>query len=54
MDNYFKQLVNIAKNIKGKPGIHMISVSHDNWCDKLKNNKGMCNCNPDIEKQIEE
>jgi len=54
MSNYFKQLMNIAKDIKGKSGIHMVSVSHDNWCNMLKNNKKACNCNPDVEKQIKE
>ena len=36
MNNYFKQLINITKDIKGKSGIHIVSVSHDNWCKKLK------------------
>ena len=54
MNNYFKQLINITKDIKGKSGIHIVSVSHDDWCSKLKNNKKECNCNPDVEKQIKE
>ena len=39
MNNYFKQLMNIAKDTKEKSGIHIVSVSHDNWCNKLKNSK---------------
>ena len=51
---YDKQLMNITKNVKKEPGIHIVSVSHDNWCKKLKNNKKECNCNHDVAKQIKE
>ena len=30
-------------------GVFAISVAHDDWCDLL-NNKGPCNCNPDVGK----
>ena len=52
--NYLKQLMNIAKNIDRDPGVHFVSVSHDKWCDKLKNSKESCNCNPDVAQQVKE
>ena len=54
MNNYFKQLMKIAAEVEGKSGIHLVSISHDNWCNKLKNDKKECNCNPDVAKQIKE
>ena len=53
--NYHKQLFNIAKEVsKGEPGIHYVSVAHDDWCSFLKNNKNKCNCNPEVQKGVRE
>ena len=30
------------------PGVYSVLVRHDAWC-RLLNNRGACNCNPDIE-----
>lgn len=32
------------------PGMYDVLVRHDAWC-RLLNNRGACNCNPDIEIQ---
>ena len=29
------------------PGFYTMEIAHDDWCD-LINDKGECNCNPDI------
>lgn len=31
-----------------QPGVYSVLVRHDSWC-RLLNNRGACNCNPDIE-----
>lgn len=30
------------------PGVYAVLVRHDAWC-RLLNNRGPCNCHPDIE-----
>ena len=41
--NYINQLLKVSEEVKGKPGIHVISVTHDNWCNFMKDNKNKCN-----------
>ena len=53
-NNYINQLLKIAEDIKPNSGVQIISVSHDDWCNKLKDNKKGCNCNPDVAQQIKE
>tara|TARA_R100001530_G_scaffold104712_1_gene72970 strand:+ start:46 stop:234 length:189 start_codon:yes stop_codon:yes gene_type:complete len=55
--NYLKQVLKIGENIKigeKEPGVHMISVAHDNWCNFLKNNKKKCNCYPEVQQGVKE
>ena len=52
--NYIKQLLKTAEEIEGKPEIHVVSVSHDNWCNFMKNNKKRCNCNPEVQRGVKE
>ena len=52
--NYIKQLLKTTEEIEGKPGIHVVSVSHDSWCNFMKNNKKRCNCNPEVQKGVNE
>ena len=40
--NYLDQAIGMA-NLS--PGIHHITVEHDDWC-ALLNGKGSCNCSP--------
>ena len=35
------------------PGVYHLIVRHDDWCDLLCG-RGLCNCNPDIERQREQ
>jgi len=53
-DNYLNQLLKIAENIEANSGVQIVSVAHDDWCHKLKDNKKKCNCNPDVAKQVKE
>jgi hypothetical protein len=48
LHNYMKILMRkFEENIA--PGVHHVEVLHDPWCAFL-NNKGTCNCNPEIGK----
>ena len=43
----------LEKRTKTQPGrIYHIDVYHDAWCDLL-NNKGPCNCNPEVDDPVE-
>ena len=53
-DNYLNQLLKIAKSVEAGSGVQVISVAHDDWCHKLKDNKKKCNCHPDVTKQVKE
>jgi hypothetical protein len=37
----------IAKGLPLSPGLHHVTVRHDEWCDLLAG-LGPCNCNPDV------
>jgi hypothetical protein len=32
----------------GDANVHHITVRHDEWCDRLKDPPGECNCDPDL------
>lgn len=40
-----------AARIAGKPGLHHITVLHDDWCQLLKGT-GPCNCHPEVEPAV--
>lgn len=46
---YLKEIMDefMGKDAEVVPGVYMINVYHDNWCDQL-NGRGICNCNPDV------
>ena len=44
---YMKRALNQWKKDGAKPGVFVVKIIHDDWCNKLAG-KGDCNCNPDI------
>jgi hypothetical protein len=46
MEHIIKKGVELKDELK-EMGVSIITVYHDDWCDLL-NQKGPCNCNPDI------
>lgn len=43
-------LLDAYRNRPFPPGVYNVLVRHDSWC-RLLNNRGPCNCHPDIEIQ---
>lgn len=50
--NEHNYIIKISKLVEqGKlleVGVHLVKVSHDNWCNVIKGNHKYCNCDPDI------
>ena len=46
--NYRKKIEKMVKDDKldTTPGVYIMHIFHDDWCNFLKG--GKCNCNPDI------
>jgi hypothetical protein len=42
--NYMRDILAIAPELE--PGVTVVEIYHDDWCDGFKG--GACNCNPDI------
>ena len=42
----------IIEGILKKGGINILNVSHDNWCNFMKDKSKECNCNPDLHSEI--
>jgi hypothetical protein len=47
---HLADLIDAYRNRPFSPGVYNVLVRHDSWC-RLLNNRGPCNCNPDIEIQ---
>lgn len=47
---HLTDLLNAYQSKPVAPGVYSVLVRHDAWC-RLLNNRGACNCNPDIEIQ---
>jgi hypothetical protein len=46
---YLEDVINVATSAELKPGtVQHVNVSHDSWCD-LRNRRGACNCQPDVQ-----
>ncbi|MCC7419959.1 MAG: hypothetical protein IT428_06750 [Planctomycetaceae bacterium] len=44
--NYIRKVAAEHERQGLKPGLHHVSIKHDDWCDHLKG--GVCNCDPDV------
>lgn len=44
--NYNRKIRKLFEEGKFKPGLHHVTINHDNWCGLYKGR--YCNCNPDI------
>lgn len=49
--NYLSDLVSQAAKLAGKPGLHHVTILHDDWCQLLAG-KGLCNCNPIVKPAV--
>lgn len=47
---YIADLVDAFREKDLPAGVYSVLVAHDSWCNLL-NNRGPCNCHPDIEIQ---
>lgn len=48
---YLPELAAQAAQSIGQPGLHHVSVLHDDWC-RLIAGKGPCNCNPIVKPAV--
>jgi hypothetical protein len=44
---YMRKALRELPNVQITPGLHIMNVYHDDWCDFLAG-LGPCNCNPDV------
>lgn len=45
--NYLAKILALGETLPRRPGVHHVSVIHDDWCNLLSE-KGPCNCDPEI------
>jgi hypothetical protein len=50
LSNLFEKILAEVETIRS-PGLHHISVAHDDWCDLLAG-RGACNCDPIVKSPV--
>ncbi len=46
--NYLPALLEQAQHAPKTPGVYLVSIAHDDWCDLLAGS-GPCNCDPEVQ-----
>ena len=47
LPRYTKKMLDALQGRQLTPGLHVVRILHDDWCDLLAG-RGPCNCDPDV------